>query len=83
MEKLSNISEAIAYLKQGDIVSTNGKDQLVLKNKKVCRYDSGTYYSLELNDFLDLYKNATFYLYEDSKYIDEEKDEAYYRYYKK
>ena len=83
MEKLNDIGEAIAYLKQGDIVSTNGKDQLILKDKKICRYNDGTYFSLSLNDFLDLYKNSNFYLYEDSKYIDEEKDEAYYRYYKK
>lgn len=83
MEKLNDISEAIIYLKQGDIVSTNGKDQLVLKDKKICRYSDGTYFSLSINDFLDLYKNSNFYLYEDSNYIDEEKDEAYYRYYKK
>lgn len=83
MEKLENINEAIEYLKQGDIVSSNGKDQFVIKNKKVFRYDNGTSFSLSLNDFYELYKNNNFYLYEDSVYIDEEKDEAYYRYYKK
>lgn len=83
MEKLENINEAIEYLKQGDIVSSNGKDQFVIKNNKVFRYDNGTSFSLSLNDFYELYKNNNFYLYEDSVYIDEEKDEAYYRYYKK
>lgn len=83
MEKLKDIHEAIDYLKQGDIVSSNGKDQFIIRNKKVYRYDDGNTYSLPLNDFLDLYRNSNFYLYEDSAYIDEEKDEAYYRYYKK
>jgi len=83
MEKLQDINEALEYLKQGDIVSTNGKDQLILRNKKIYRYENGTSFPMVQNDFLSLYKNSSFYLYEDSNYIDEDKDEAYYRYYKK
>ena len=83
MEKLSDINEALAYLKEGEIVSTDGKDQFILKNKKIYRYFSGSNFSLSLKDFVDLYKNSDFYLYEDNCEIDLEKDEAYYRYYKK
>lgn len=83
MEKLRDINEALAYLKQGDIVSSNGKDQFIIRNKKICHYDNGSFFSMNVSDFLDLYKNNNFYLYEDSVYIDEEKDEAYYRYYRK
>ncbi|MBQ0036791.1 MAG: hypothetical protein KBT35_07745 [Firmicutes bacterium] len=83
MEKLKDIAEAVAYLKQGDIVTSNGKDQFILRNKKICRYDNGNFFSMDPKDFLDLFKSSNFYLYEDSAYIDEEKDEAYYRYYRK
>ncbi|MDO4940789.1 MAG: hypothetical protein Q4E33_03755 [Erysipelotrichaceae bacterium] len=83
MEKLSGVAEALAYLKQGDIITSNGKDQFILRDKKICRYDNGSYFAVDINDFLDLYKSSNFFLYEDSVYIDEEKDEAYYRYYRK
>jgi len=83
MEKLKDISETLKYLKEGDIVSSNGKDQFIIRNKRVYRYFEGNQFSLTLDDFIDLYKNSSFYLYEDTNEIDEEKDEAYYRYYKK
>lgn len=83
MQKLKDIKEAIQYLKEGEIVTSNGKDQFVLKNKKICRYQNGTHFNLEPSDFLDLYRNNDFYLYEEALEIDEKKDEEYYRYYKK
>ena len=83
MQKLRDINETIAYLNDGDIVTSNGKDQFVLKEKKIYRYNSGTKYSLELKDFIELYRNTSFYLYEEAFTIDEKKDEEYYRYYKK
>ena len=83
MQKLNDIKEAIAYLKEGDIITSNGKDQFILKNKKVYRYFDGSHYSLEPKDFMDLYKTTNFYLYEEPSEIDEKKDEEYYRYWKK
>ena len=83
MEKLNDINEAISYMRQGDIVTGNGKDIFIIKNDRVVRYSEGTQYSLKIDDFIDLYKKNNFYLYEDSVEIEEEKDEAYYRYYKK
>ena len=83
MQKLNDIKETVAYLKEGEIVTSNGKDQFVMKNKKIYRYYDGTHFGLDLSDFVNLYKNNNFYLYEEALEVDEQKDEEYYRYYKK
>ena len=83
MQRLADINESLNYLKQGDILTCNGKDQFVLKNKKVYRYDSGTHFGLDIKTFVELYRNSVFYLYEEAVEIDDKKDEEYYRYYKK
>ena len=83
MQKLNGITETISYLKEGDIVTSNGKDQFVMKNNKICHYGNGSHFSLDIKSFLDLYKKTDFYLYEEAVEIDEKKDEEYYRYYKK
>lgn len=83
MQKLNDIKETISYLNEGEIVTSNGKDQFVMKNKKVYRYCDGTSFSLSIKDFSELYKNTDFYLYEEALEIDDKKDEEYYRYYKK
>ncbi|MBQ3295021.1 MAG: hypothetical protein IJH00_00835 [Erysipelotrichaceae bacterium] len=83
MLKLHDIAEAVSYLNEGDVITSNGKDQFVLKNEKICVYNEGTRFFLEPEDFVQLYKKSTFYLYEESAEIDETKDEAYYRYYRK
>ena len=83
MQRLNDASEALEYIREGDIVTTDGKDQFLERNGRVLRYSEGTRYSLEIKDFLELYQKTVFYLYEESAEIDEEKDEAYYRYYRK
>ncbi|MBQ6335573.1 MAG: hypothetical protein IJI46_10940 [Erysipelotrichaceae bacterium] len=83
MEALRNINEALTYLKQGEIITSSGKDRFVLKNEKVCRYDEGTRFILNIEDFISLYGQNRFYLLEETAEIDETKDEAYYRYYRK
>ena len=83
MQRLNNINDTLEYLRQGDIVTSNGKDMFILKEDKVYRYDEGTHYGMSIKDFVDLYSKNTFYLYEESVEIDESKDEAYYRYYRK
>lgn len=83
MQKIKDINEAISYLKQGDILTENGKNNFVFKNNRIYNYDEGTRYSLELEDFVKLFNKNTFYLYEESAEIDENKDEDYYRYYRK
>ena len=83
MQRLKDINEAVSYLSEGDIITSNGKDQIIMKNKRVYLYDEGTHFGLDINDFIDLYRKSVLYLYEEPIEIDEEKDEAYYRYYKK
>lgn len=83
MQRLNDIKEVLSYLGEGEIVTSNGKDQFVMKNKIIYRYSDGSHYGLNINDFSDLYRNSNFYLYEEPIEIDEKKDEEYYRYYKK
>ena len=83
MQKLSDINEALSYLREGDIVTGNGKDLFVMKNDRIYRYSDGSRFGLSIKDFVELYNKNTFYLYEESVEIDESKDEAYYRYYRK
>lgn len=83
MIKVNGIKDAIGYLREKEILTSNGKDQFILLDNKVYRYYDGNQFSLPLKDFSELYKDIDFYLYEDIVTVDEEKDEAYYRYYKK
>ena len=83
MQKLNDIKETVSYLNEGEIVTSNGKDQFIMKNKKIYRYCDGSNFSLGIKDFIELYKNIDFYLYEEAIEIDDKKDEEYYRYYKK
>ena len=83
MIKVNNIKEAVAYLREKEILTSNGKDQFILLDNKVYRYYDGNQFALPLKEFSELYKDTSFYLYEDVVTVDEEKDEAYYRYYKK
>ncbi len=83
MQKLNDVKEVLSYLNEGDIVTSSGKDQFILKNKIIYHYGEGSHFKLSISDFVDLYKNTTFYLYEEPFEVDEKKDEEYYRYYKK
>ena len=56
MEKLSNIKEVVSYLQEGELVTSNGKDQFIMKNKKIYHYGDGSHYGLDLEDFVELYK---------------------------
>ena len=75
--------DVLSLLESGYVLTVDGKDFFVLKNKRVHHYKDGTHYSLETDEFLSLYKNNSFYLYEETVEIDDKKDEEYYRYYRK
>ena len=83
MQKLRDINEAMAYLKEGEILTENGTNRFVLRDDRISCYENGTRFSLELDEFRELYQKNSFYLYEETVQIDEDKDEAYYRYYRK
>ena len=84
MEKLNSINEAIFHLKEKEVLTTSKKDYFVYKKDRVYRYFDGSCFTLDIDDFKELYRQENFYIYEDDNvYIDNDKDEAYYRYYKK
>lgn len=84
MERLRDINEALLYLKDKEVLTNDGKTLFVYKRSRVFVYSDGSSYSLEPDEFRELFSKTVFYLYEDnSSEIDQEKDEAYYRYYRK
>ena len=83
MQKLEEMDEIIFALKQGDMLTCDGKDRFVYKKQRVYCYNQGTRFGMDLDEFKELYRKQVFYVYEEQIEIDEEKDEAYYRYYPK
>ena len=83
MEKLRNMNEVLSYLKEGEILTSSGKDRFIMKGDRIFCYIGGTRFSMGIEDFAELYMKNRFYLCEESVEIDESKDEAYYRYYRK
>ena len=83
MQRLRDISEALAYLKDGEILTENGTNRFLMREGRISCFDRGTRFSLNLGEFRELYQKNSFYLYEETVLIDETKDEAYYRYYRK
>lgn len=84
MKRCENFKEALRYLKEGEMLTSNGQDQFFLHASAVEYRNSGSFFRLKWEDFCDLYQNTAFWLYDDEEnLIDTEKDEAYYRYYKK
>ena len=66
MEVLKDIGEALSYLKEGELLTSNGHDRFVLKNGKIFHYENGTRFVLNPNDFIELYKKSRFFLYEEA-----------------
>ena len=81
-ELAANMNEVLSYLKEGEILTSSGKDRFVMKGDRIFCYIGGTRFSMGIEDFAELYMKNRFYLYEESVEIDESKDEAYYRYYR-
>jgi len=84
VKKCENFSEAIAYLNEGEMLTTRELDQFFIHKQRVVRRFHGSHYTLSFEDFKELYRDTVFYLYEEAEEtVDPDKDEAYYRYYKK
>ena len=77
------MNEVLTCLREGEILTSSGKEHFVMKGDKVLCYKDGTRFSMSTEDFVELYTKNRFFLYEESVEIDESKDEAYYRYYRK
>lgn len=83
MLKISDFKTVLDYLKDGAIITSNGRDEFFLDKKQIVYHQDGTTFRLNAKDFGDLYCNTVFYLMEEEVSVDETKDEDYYRYYKK
>ena len=81
MVRIDGFKLVIEYLKDGAIITNNGKNEFYLNDGKVIIHFNGSLVKLSLNDFMDLYHNDSFYLLEEEVVVDETKDEDYYRYY--
>ena len=75
MNKIEDIISAIEYLNNGEYLTSDGQNLFYLKDNKIKIKDKNANYSLNIEDFMKLYKNDI--------EIDDSKDEAYYRFYKK
>ena len=79
MEEIYNIEQAIDLLKEKLILKDSQKNTFVYKRKRVYVYSNNSYFSLDLNDFYDLYKDSKFIIEDlDDSTIDPEKDNEYY-----
>jgi hypothetical protein len=79
MEEIYNIEQAIDLLKEKLILKDSQKNTFVYKRKRVYVYSNNSYFSLDLNDFYDLYKDSKFIVEDfDDSTIDPEKDNEYY-----
>ena len=83
MNKIEEIISAIEYLNNGEYLTSDGQNLFYLKDNKIKIKDKNANYSLNIEDFMKLYKNVIFYIYKNDIEIDDSKDEAYYRFYKK
>lgn len=84
MDSFFSISEAVKYMKDNLIVTTNNQDSFSLSNDKINYRFNGSSISLTLDDFNKLFKDSKFFLVENTDFIiDELKDKEYYQRYKK
>lgn len=83
MNKIEDIIITIEYLNNGEYLTSDGQNLFYLKDNKIKIKDKNANYSLNIEDFIKLYKNVIFYIYKNDIEIDDSKDEAYYRFYKK
>lgn len=84
MENTFNINEAIKYMKDNAIITSNGNDSFSMIDDFICYRFNGSSISLSVDDFIKLFKDTTFSLIEnDSFTVDELKDKEYYEKYRK
>lgn len=84
MDTYFSINEAIKYMKDNLIVTTNNQDNFSLSNDKINYRFNGSSSTLSLDDFNKLFKDSKFRLIDNDEFIvDELKDKEYYQRYKK
>lgn len=84
MEKIKDFNEALYYLKEGAVLTSDGINMIIRRRQHYCITSNGSSYTLDEATFTELFKDCNLYCYEDTgAEIDLNKDEDYYRYYRK
>lgn len=84
MEKVKDFNEALFYLKEGAVLTSDGINMIIMRHQRYYVCSKGSSYTLNETDFFELFKDCNLYCYEDTgAEIDLNKDEDYYRYYRK
>lgn len=84
MDTILNVNEAINYMNDKAVLTTNNEDYFTIVDGKVHYKFNGSSISISINDFIKLFKESKFYLVEDNSFaIDDLKDKEYYEKYKK
>lgn len=79
MDKIDNFNEVKLYLKQKEIITSNGSDSFYYRDDYVIHKFNGNTVKIKFADFIDLYKDKEFYLKPDEQdTVDLKKDEEYY-----
>ena len=79
MNEIYTINEAINILKEKIILKDNLNNKFVYKKKRIYVYSSNSSYNLNIDDFLELFKDSKFIIEDnDDSEIDIEKDKEYY-----
>ena len=83
MKELFDINEAIIHLKNKEILLGVNKTFFAYKNGKIAIFNDTSNYHLNMDDFINLYKDNKFVIYEDNGVVvDVEKDNQYYNEFK-
>ena len=84
MDNCLTVKEAIEYLKDKVVLTTNNGDYFSFVGEFIHYKFNGSSISLTVDDFLKLFKESKFFPVEDNSFvIDELKDKEYYEKYKK
>lgn len=79
LENLLNVEEAYLALKEGYLIKSTNNIVFKMRNKKVWVKSDNATYTLNCDDFKNLYSENRFFILEDNdEIIDSKKDEEYY-----
>ena len=82
LELIEDINKALSYIENKKVLVSiidNNKTYFMKKNNKLFVLNGNSSFFLNIEQFLDLYKNVKFYVYEDNEStVDYQKDEEYY-----
>jgi len=80
-KEIYNVGEALTLLKEGVILKDINKAKFIYRKDRIYVYSFNSSYSLDVKEFLVLYKENQFVIDSgDEEIIDSKKDEEYYNF---